>query len=177
MTFPGLPVQASAHAPDIDFVLGLEHWSILALFVFFFGYFCYVLFRFRRGANPTASYAGMKSRWSLWVAAAIAVAELLLLAVFELPAWSERVNALPAPDEATVVRVVAEQFAWNIHYPGPDRTFGRTEIGLISAGNPLGLDRTDPAAKDDITAINQLTVPVNRPVLVRLTSKPMENSV
>ena len=34
MTFPGLPVQASAYAPDIDFVLGLEHWSILTLFVF-----------------------------------------------------------------------------------------------------------------------------------------------
>jgi len=35
MTFPGLPPQASAHAPEIDFVLGLEHWGILALFAFY----------------------------------------------------------------------------------------------------------------------------------------------
>ncbi len=176
MTFPGLPAQASAHAPDIDYVLGLEHWSMLVMFVFFFGYFCYVLFRFRSGANPAASYTGMTSRWSLWVVAAMAVAEVLLLVVFELPAWSERINALPSPEEATVVRVVAEQFAWNVHYPGPDRTFGRTDIALIASDNPLGLDRTDPAAKDDITAINQLTVPVNRPVLVRLTSKDVIHS-
>jgi cytochrome c oxidase subunit 2 len=149
---------------------------MLALFVFFFGYFCYVLIRFRRGANPTASYTGMKSRWSLWAVGAMAIAEVLLLVVFEMPVWSERINALPAAEEATVVRVVAEQFAWNIHYPGPDRTFGRTDMALISSGNPLGLDRSDPAAKDDITAINQLTVPVNRPVLVRLTSKDVIHS-
>lgn len=176
MTFPWLPAQASAHAADIDFVLGLEHWSMLALFVFFLAYFVYVLFRFRRGANPAASYTGMRSRWSLWVVAGMALAELALLVVFELPAWSERIDELPSPEEATVVRVVAEQFAWNVHYPGPDRTFGRTEIALISAGNPLGLDRSDPAAKDDITAINQLTVPVNHPVLVHLTSKDVIHS-
>ncbi len=118
----------------------------------------------------------MESRWSLWVVAAMAVAEVLLLVVFELPAWSERINALPSPEEATVVRVVAEQFAWNVHYPGPDRTFGRTDIALIASDNPLGLDRTDPAAKDDITDINQLTVPVNRPVLVRLTRKDVSTA-
>ncbi|HUR32601.1 MAG TPA: hypothetical protein VM032_02330 [Vicinamibacterales bacterium] len=176
MSLPGLPPQASAHAADIDFVLGLEHWGMLALFVFFFGYFAYVLLRFRSTANPKASYAGMTSRWSIYVVFAIAIAEGVLLVAFELPAWSERVNHLPSPDEATVVRVVSEQFAWNIHYPGPDRTFGRTDVNLVSAGNPLGLDRADPAARDDITAVNQLTVPVDRPVLIHLTSKDVIHS-
>jgi cytochrome c oxidase subunit II len=176
MTFPGLPAQASAHAPDIDFVLGLEHWGMLALFVFFFAYFAYVLFRFRRGANPTASYTGMKSRWSVYVVFAMAIAEGVLLVAYEMPEWRERINNLPSSDEATVVRVVAEQFAWNVHYPGPDRTFGRTDVNLVSSDNPLGLDRRDPAAKDDITAINQLTVPANHPVLIHLTSKDVIHS-
>lgn len=176
MTLPGLPPQASAHAPDIDFVLGLEHWGMLGLFLFFFGYFVFVLIRFRRAASPKASYAGMTSRWSLFVVAAIAVSEVALLVAFELPAWNDRINNLPSPDEATVVRVVAEQFAWNVHYPGPDRLFGRTDISLIAAENPLGLDRSDPAAKDDITAVNQLTVPVNHPVLIHLTSKDVIHS-
>ncbi|MFN7915811.1 MAG: hypothetical protein U0Q55_10780 [Vicinamibacterales bacterium] len=176
MTFPGLPAQASAHAPEIDFVLGLEHWGMLGLFVFFFAYFVYVLFRFRRSANPSASYTGMTSRWSMGVVAAIAVSEVALLVAFELPAWNDRINNLPSPEEATVVRVVAEQFAWNVHYPGPDRMFGRTDVNMIAADNPLGLDRSDPAAKDDITAINQLTVPVNRPVLIHLTSKDVIHS-
>jgi cytochrome c oxidase subunit II len=136
----------------------------------------YVLVRFRQGANPKASYAGMKSYWSVYVVLAMAVAEGVLLVAFELPEWSDRVNGLPSPDEATVVRVVAEQFAWNIHYPGADRTFGRTDINLIASENPLGLDRNDPAAKDDITAINQLTLPVNHPVLIHLTSKDVIHS-
>lgn len=176
MSFPGLPQQASEHAPQIDFVLGLEHWSMVVLFVAFFAYFVYVLVRFRRGAHPRADYHGMRSRWSLYVVGAIAISEAVLLAAFELPEWNDRINNLPSPDEATVVRVVAEQFAWNIHYPGPDRIFGRTDVTLIAADNPLGLDRTDPAAKDDITAINQLTVPVNHPVLIHLTSKDVIHS-
>jgi cytochrome c oxidase subunit 2 len=176
MSLPGLPAQASAHAPDIDFVLGLEHWGMLVLFLFFFSYFVYALFRFRAGANRTASYAGMKRRWSVYVVFEIAIAEGVLLVAFEMPEWNERINRLPSPDEATVVRVVAEQFAWNVHYPGPDRTFGRTDVNLVAAENPLGLDRRDPAAQDDVTAINQLTVPVNHPVLIHLTSKDVIHS-
>ena len=176
MTFPGLPPQASAHADAIDSVLGLEHWGMIGLFVFFFAYFVYVLVRFRRGAHPTASYTGMTSRWSMYVVLGLALAEGVLLVAFEMPAWNDRINNLPSPEEATVVRVVAEQFAWNIHYPGRDRMFGRTDVSLISSDNPLGLDRRDPAAKDDITAINQLTVPVNHPVLIHLTSKDVIHS-
>ena len=176
MTFPGLPPQASAHADAIDSVLGLEHWGMIGLFVFFFAYFVYVLVRFRRGAHPTASYAGMTSRWSMYVVLGLALAEGVLLVAFEMPAWNDRINNLPSPEEATVVRVVAEQFAWNVHYPGRDRMFGRTDVSLIASDNPLGLDRRDPAAKDDITAINQLTVPVNHPVLIHLTSKDVIHS-
>ncbi|MGE3958281.1 MAG: cytochrome c oxidase subunit II [Vicinamibacterales bacterium] len=176
MNLPGLPAQASTHAGDIDFVLGLEHWGMLVLFVFFLGYFVYVLFRFRRGANPSADYAGMKSQWSIYVVAAIALSEVVLLVAYELPEWNERINNLPSPQEATVVRVVAEQFAWNVHYPGADGAFGRTDVNLVASENPLGLDRSDPAAADDITAINQLTLPVNRPVLIHLTSKDVIHS-
>jgi cytochrome c oxidase subunit II len=75
-----------------------------------------------------------------------------------------------------VVRVVAEQFAWNAHYPGADGMFGRTDVKLVAAENPLGLDRTDAAAKDDITTINQLNLPVNRPIVIHLTSKDVIHS-
>ncbi len=176
MTFPGLPPQASSHAADIDFVLALEHWVILGLFLFFFGYFLLALFRFRRSANPVASYAGMKSYWSVYLVLRIALAEGVLLVAYEMPACRERIINLPPAGEATVVRVIAEQFSWNVHYPGEDGLFGRTDVGLVSAENPVGLDRSDAAAKDDITTVNQLTVPVDRPVLVHLTSKDVIHS-
>ena len=45
-----------------------------------------------------------------------------------------------------------------------------------SRSNPLGLDRSDPAAKDDVTTLNQLYLPVNRPIIVRLRSKDVIHS-
>ena len=55
--------------------------------------------------------------------------------------------------------------------------FGRTDIKLLDLqSNPLGLDRTDPAAMDDVTLVNQLYLPVNRPIIVRLRSKEVIHS-
>jgi len=105
------------------------------------------------------------------------VVEAVLLIGFAIPLWATRVEAMPPESEALVVQVTGEQFAWNVHYPGADRTFGRTDINLLDLQtNPLGLDRSDPAAKDDVTTVNQLYLPVNRPVIVRLRSKDVIHS-
>jgi cytochrome c oxidase subunit 2 len=77
----------------------------------------------------------------------------------------------------TRVRVVGEQFAWNVHYPGPDGLFGPTAIERIEAAmNPLGLDYDDPSARDDLVLVNQLHVPVDRAVEVVLSSKDVIHS-
>ena len=57
-----------------------------------------------------------------------------------------------------------------------DRVFGRTALTLVSSDNPLGLDRDDPAAKDDITTVNELHLPIDRPVIVYLSSKDVVHS-
>jgi cytochrome c oxidase subunit 2 len=176
LKYLGMPVAASAHAGEIDQMMVLVHWLMLVLFVGWGAYFLFVLFRFRRGANPKASYVGAKGKISKGIEAAIVVVEAILLVVYAVPAWARRVTQFPAESEATVVRVVGEQFAWNVQYPGADGKFGRTDIKLISADNPIGLDRSDPSAKDDITTINQLNLPVDRPVLVHLTTKDVIHS-
>jgi cytochrome c oxidase subunit II len=176
LNFLGLPVEASTHAGEIDQMIVLVHWLMLVLFVGWGAYFIFVLFRFRKGANPKASYSGAKGKISKGTEVAVALIEVLLLVFYAIPAWAKRVKAFPAENEAVVVRVVGEQFAWNVHYPGPDGKFGRTDISLVSADNPLGLDRKDPNAKDDITAVNQLNLPVDRPVLVHLSTKDVIHS-
>jgi cytochrome c oxidase subunit 2 len=166
----GLPVQASAHAAELDQMTALVHWLMLVLFVGWGVFFLFVIVRFRKGANPTASYAGAKGKLAKSTEVLVAIVEIVLLVFYAIPAWATRVGALPSENEAFVVRVVAEQFAWN------DGTFGRVDIKLVSADNPLGLDRTDPNAKDDIATINQLNLPVDRPILVRLSSKDVIHS-
>jgi cytochrome c oxidase subunit II len=172
----GMPPAASAHAGEIDQMLVLVHWLMLVLFVGWGAFFLYVLVRFRRGANPKANYLGAKGKLSKGLEVAVAVVEVVLLVFYAIPAWARRVQNLPSESEAVVVRVVGQQFAWEVHYPGPDGKFGRTDVKLVSADNPLGLDRSDPDAKDDFNSENQLHVQVNRPVLVHLSSKDVIHS-
>jgi cytochrome c oxidase subunit 2 len=172
----GMPIAASTHAGEIDEMIVLVHWLMAILFVGWGLFFMYVLFRFRRGANPKASYTGAKGKISKGLEVAVAIVEVVLLVFYAIPAWAKRVKAFPAENEAVVVKVVGEQFAWNVQYPGPDGKFGRTDIKLVAADNPLGLDRRDPDAKDDVTTINQLNLPVDRPVLVHLMSKDVIHS-
>lgn len=173
----GMPVAASAHAGAIDQTMVLVHWLMLVLFVGWSAFFIYVLVRFRQSRQPRASYQGVGERVPKFLEGAVLVAEVILLAFFSVPIWSSRVDALPREDQATVVRVIAEQFSWNIHYPGADGRFGRTAISLVDPDNAIGLDRNDPAGKDDITTINQLNLPLGKPVLIFLSSKDVVHSL
>ena len=173
----GLPPLATAHGAQIDSLIGWTHVFMLILFVGWGGFFAYTLIRFRRSRQPVANYTGVKSHRSNYAEIGVAVIEAILLFGFSIPIWAARVDRMPATNEALLVRVTAEQFAWNVHYAGPDGVFGRTDVSLLDLqANPLGLDRTDPAAKDDITTLNQLYLPVNKPIIVRLRSKDVIHS-
>jgi cytochrome c oxidase subunit 2 len=172
----GLPVQASAHAAEVDQMTVLVHWLMLVLFLGWGTFFVYVLVRFRKGANPVANYTGAKGKLAKSTEVVVAAIEMILLVFYAIPVWATRVTQAPSESDAIVVRVVAEQFAWNVQYPGPDRMFGRVDMKLVSADNPLGLDRSDPNAKDDVATINQLNLPVDRTVLVHLSSKDVIHS-
>jgi cytochrome c oxidase subunit 2 len=174
--FLQIPVAASAHAAQIDQMTVLTHWLMALLFVGWGSFFIFTLIRFRSSANPKANYEGVKSHFASYIEWTVAVIELVLIVVFAIPAWAARVDTFPQENQATVVRVVAEQFAWNVQYPGGDGQFGRAKPELMSADNPLGLDKTDPAAKDDITTINQLNLPVGKPVIIHLSSKDVIHS-
>jgi cytochrome c oxidase subunit 2 len=172
----GMPVPAAAHAGDVDQIMSLVHWLMLVLFVGWSAFFLFVLVRFRRRRQPVANYHGTRARWSTWLEGGVLAAEVILLAFFSIPVWSARIDALPAERDSTVVRVIAEQFAWNVHYPGRDGVFGRTSIRLVGPDNPIGLDRRDPAAQDDITTINRMNLPIGKPVLVYLSTKDVIHS-
>jgi cytochrome c oxidase subunit 2 len=173
----GLPPLAAVNGEQIDNRIGWIHVFMLVLFVGWGGFFTYVLFRFRRSRNPVANYRGVKSHASSYLEGGVLVVELVLLFAFSIPLWAARVDHLPAESEALVVHVTGEQFAWNVRYAGPDGLFGRTDIKLIDIQeNPLGVDREDPAAKDDIVTLNQLYLPVNKPIIVKLRSKDVIHS-
>ncbi|MCZ6508486.1 MAG: hypothetical protein O7A04_10630 [Acidobacteria bacterium] len=170
------PPNASAHGAQLDHWTNLIHWLMLVLFVGWGAYFVFVLFRFRSGRSPRADPVGVRSHFATYTEVGVAVVEAIMLFAFALPAWASWVAPHADDAEPTTVRVVAEQFVWNVHYPGPDGLFGAGHVDLMSATNPLGLDPEDPAAMDDVTTINQLRLPVDRPVSILLSSKDVIHS-
>jgi cytochrome c oxidase subunit 2 len=172
----GLPPQASAHAAEIDNMIVMLHWLMLALFVGWGIFLVYTLIRFRASANPKADYKGVTSHASSYLDVVVVVVEAVILLAFAIPAWAVRVNALPPEEGATVVHVIAKQFAWHIVYPGPDGRFGRRDASLITTTNEIGLDRGDPNGADDIYTINILNLPVDTPVIVYLTTMDVIHS-
>ena len=168
----GLPVGISSVSGRIDEIIVIVHYLMLVLFVGWGIFFIVSLVKFRSSKNKKANYKGVESHYSSVLEAAVAVIEIVILFGFAFPIWAERVNEVPDTRDAETVRVIAQQYAWNIHYPGPDGKFGETRIDLVDEqDNPIGLDRNSEFAEDDFTTINQLHIPVNRKIRVDLSSK------
>jgi len=173
----GLPLLASANGQQIDSLIAWVHVFMFVLFIGWGAFFLFVLFRFSAKRHPKADYGGVKSHMSSYLEGAVLVVEMVLLFAFSIPLWAMRVDHLPTETEALVVQVTGEQFAWNVRYAGPDGKFGKTDIAKIDLqSNPLGVDRSDPDAKDDVTTVNQLYLPANRPIIVKLRSKDVIHS-
>ncbi|HEY7499591.1 MAG TPA: cytochrome c oxidase subunit II [Vicinamibacterales bacterium] len=173
----GMPPLAAAHGGQIDSLIGWIHVFMLVLFVGWGGFFLYAIIRFRRSRNPVADYAGVRSHRSTYLEIGVAVVEAVLLIGFAIPLWAARVDDIPPESQALVVQVTGEQFAWNVRYAGPDGVFGKTDLKLVDLqSNPLGVDRDDPAGKDDVVTLNQLFLPVNKPIIVKLRSKDVIHS-
>ncbi|HWI19702.1 MAG TPA: hypothetical protein VNT81_18245 [Vicinamibacterales bacterium] len=171
-----LPAAASGHAGALDAVLLSVHAHMALIFVLWLALFAIALIKFRKGANPVPRENGISGVWPAIAIGLVIVGDVIILATQALPAWAARNEPPPSGALPLEIRVTAEQFAWNIHYPGPDRTFGRVRAELINATNPLGIDRTDAAAQDDIGLQNVLMLPVNRTVVVQLTSRDVIHS-
>jgi cytochrome c oxidase subunit II len=173
----GMTPNASEHGLLIQHMLEFCHWFMLALFVGWMAFFLYTIFRFHRSRNPRANYHGVKTKASAHLEFAVVLIEAVLLLGFALPLWGRRVTEFPDKDQALRVRAIGEQFWWNFHYPGPDNTFGRQSISLVSGANPLGIDWEDPAAQDDIVSKNELYLVNHRPTVIDIGSKDVIHSL
>lgn len=173
-----MPADISTHGQEVDVMMGLVHWLMVVLFLVWAPYFIYTLIRFRAANNPKASYTGSKSKWSSYLEGGVVVAEAVLLVGFAIPIWTELKHDPPAEEQQAIeLNVVAEQFNWNFHYPGPDGAFGTRDPELVDTQtNPLGLNPDDPAAQDDIVSVNEMHLPVNRQIVVNLSSKDVVHS-
>ncbi|MFN2387787.1 MAG: cytochrome c oxidase subunit II [Thermoanaerobaculia bacterium] len=147
-----LPENVSTYGGRIDGLFWLITWITGVIFVVVEVVLLFFLFRYRNREGARARYTHGNNRlevvWTI-IPAVICV----VLALLSRRAWADIKQSMPGG--AMPVEVMGEQFAWNIRYSGPD---GRLNTG------------------DDIVTLNQLHVPVGRPVVVTLRSKDVIHS-
>jgi cytochrome c oxidase subunit 2 len=115
---------------------------------------------------------------SNWIEGGVAVVEAVLLIGFAVPLWAKVVSNPPTEKNSTVIHVLGRQFNWNGHYAGVDGKMGRQDPALSSGGDAFGVDRkNDPDAKDDIVVQGSFVVPVNKPVVLHISSLDVIHSL
>src|SRR5260370_11387614 len=136
----------------------------------------WMVWKYREAASKQrATYSHGNNRFEVvWTVVTAVI--FITLAIMGQRVWAS-LNLHSAPPSSYQIEVVAQQFSWNFHYPGKDNVFGRTDPKLIddSSLNYLGLDETDPNAKDD-SVVSTLAIPVNRPGELVLRSKDVTHS-
>lgn len=169
-----LPRVANAFAREFDSSWRLNLLLLGMGFVATHGALAWLVWRNRERRAVAERQPGWRSE-VMWAAAALIL--FVGLAAASTHSW-ERDKPLGGDSAAKVrVEVVGQQFRWYFRYPGRDGKFGRTDLRLVDAseGNPLGLDRSDPDAKDDIVAAT-LTLPAGLPVEFDLRSQDVIHS-
>jgi cytochrome c oxidase subunit 2 len=173
-----MPELASHHGAGIDRMMQYLLVTVGALFLT--GYITLAWFIWRGVRRSAIDGRVASRRTELVLSGALGLGMALIaeggVLAIGIPVWAEYFDASP-PADAVVVEVTAQQFMWNVRYPGRDGRFGGTRPELIDdATNPVGVDRMDPAGADDVFTINDITVPVNRTVRIRLRSKDVIHS-
>ena len=147
-----LPEGVSSFSRDIDAMFWLILWITGIIFVIVELLLVVFLWKYRHREGRQVTYTHGNNRievlWTI-VPAVICV----VLALMSRRIWADVKQRMP--EGAMTVGIEAEQFAWNIHYPGPD--------GKVFTA-------------DDVVTLNQLHIPVGRPIVVALRSKDVIHS-
>ena len=169
----GLPPLASEHGELVDHMIGIVHWFMLVLFIGWSIYLIMVFTKFRAKTNPKADYIGVRGHGTTHIEIGVIIVEGILLLGFAFPLWAERSNEYPTGPEVLKMRAVGEKFNWTFQYPGKDGVLGNISLKNldVASGNTIGRDTKDPNGKDDFVKGGVMTLPVNRPVIVDVTSK------
>ena len=147
----GFPRDVSVDGERIDWLLNVTNGFALLLFIIMCVWMAICILKHNKNHTPDYDYGTSKHS----VYTAITVSVLIFFVVDGNLFYNSVIdvneifrNYKAAETEDTVrIEVNARQWAWSIRYPGPDNMFN---------------------TKDDIVTLNDMRVPVNKPVSLQL---------
>ncbi|MDZ4838899.1 MAG: cytochrome c oxidase subunit II transmembrane domain-containing protein [Bacteroidota bacterium] len=167
------PVSASVIGADID-RLFWNTFKVTAI-VFFITHILlfYYVFKYRGSDKRKALFLSHNNTVEfVWTIIPALVLSFLVLDGFKT--W-RRANAAPDNNSLTI-EAFAKQFDWTIRYPGKDGKLGKSHFLKITSDNPLGIDFSDPASKDDYLVTDVVRLPLGRPVHILLRSQDVTHA-
>ncbi|MBI5367907.1 MAG: hypothetical protein HZA54_12780 [Planctomycetes bacterium] len=143
-----------AYGQKTDYLYFVIMVLVASIFFLTEGLLLWFMWKYRARAGHKATYVhGSNTLEVIWTV--IPALILIWLAFAQRGTWAEIKQDFPAEKDAVVIQAFPEQFQWNFRYPGADEKFG---------------------TKDDITTVNVLTIPVDRKILIKMTSKDVIHS-
>ena len=146
------PHDISTFGPSIDAIFLLIFWITMVTWVLVTVTMVVFLVKYRARPGRKAEYIEGNSKLEItWTTATTVI--LVALALLSRSTWADIKENGPPGD--FFYKVTANQFNWEITYPGPD--------GKIDT-------------KDDVTIENEFHVPVNKVIRIELESKDVIHS-
>lgn len=160
-----LPEASSIHGKEIDELFNITLFFTGIVFVATQVLLFWFVWRYRERKGRQAYYIADDNKLELiWTI--IPAIVLTFLVVKGMSSWYSIME--PAPEDRIEIEATGKQFDWIIRYPGQDGQFGdRYGLDSITGSNQLAVRFSDPAAQDDVVA-NEIHLPVDVPVLVKI---------
>lgn len=159
-----LPENANPYTTTIDHLFDLVHIICGVVLGITTSVLAYVIWRYADHAGRKSEAAQYVTHHALleWIWTVIPGAILVFLGFYQLQVWAD--NKMNRPMQTIdgnlqaiepMALIVGKQFGWEVYYPGPDGRLGTS---------------------DDQRIENDLTVPVGRPVVLRVEAKDVLHS-
>lgn len=166
---------ATEHGKEIDMMFLVT--TIITTIVLVLTHIGLFGFAFKYRATPTRKayfYPHNNTIEKVWTIVPAVV--LTILVLFGFFTWRSITNVSEEDQQnALLIEVTGEQFAWTVRYPGRDGKIGERNYKLTTPLNSLGIDFNDKNSWDDQLG-GEIVLPVNRPVRVQITSKDILHS-
>ena len=148
-----LPENISAHGETMDFLFYVIYYVTSVIFILVAGCMIAFLILYRQKPGARAYYShGNTTLEIIWTIVPAFI--LVVLLIMSQDSWAKlKLNPPANPDIR--LEVVAKQFNWIVHYPGPDGKLG---------------------TKDDLKVDNQVNVPVGKMVFISLRAEDVIHS-
>jgi cytochrome c oxidase subunit 2 len=156
----GRPIDVSVDGHRSDWLFYVTTVSITVLFLIMVGILLWAVLMHRQGKNTHPHYEhGVGGKHLVFTAI---ISSIIFFGVDGTLLYNSFVdlthgfwNWPTASDHPVVIEIYAQQWAWNVRYPGPDGKFN---------------------TPDDVITLNEVHIPVDQPVMIKLKSKDVIHS-